>query len=522
MTGSGYSSTPCAAPAGRACRQVPDVSASADPNHGYLISVGTPDTGGAWARYGGTSASAPLWAALVAHFNSSAQCAAAGPIGYLNPALYRLGTGALRDVLSGDNVLAGSGYTGSSYAAGPGYDLATGLGTPNADVLGTALCAAVPESPAGTFKSTTPVRLLDTRNGTGAPAGAVPGYGEKTLKIAGTAGVPAAGVTSVVLNVTVTDTHSDGHLTVYPAGGARPDTSNLNWTTGTTIPNLVTVPLGAGGAVTFYNAASASHLIVDLAGYYTTATDGATYLPSGPTRVMDSRTGTGMPGTSAGQVPAYGERTLNVRGLAGAPTGVSAVVLNVTVTNPQSDGHLTVYPSGGTPTATSNLNWRKGQSIPNQVIAPLGADGSIKILNGSWSPADVIVDVFGYLVTGGAGASFHSTDPHRLLDSRYGVGTTKGAFASQSTRVLALDGARLSGARAVVLNVTVTDPKDDGHLTVWPTSPTVPNTSSLNWTAGQTIPNLVTVPVAADGTVSINNGSWNTVDVIVDVCGYYS
>ncbi|MFE6848118.1 hypothetical protein [Streptomyces sp. NPDC057686] len=82
--------------------------------------------------------------------------------------------------------------------------------------------------------------------------------------------------------------------------------------------------------------------------------------------------------------------------MSGIPAGVSAVALNVTVTNPREAGHLTVFPSGQTAPTTSNLNFTAGQTIANSVIVPVGADGKIDVRNGAWAGTDVIVDVVGY------------------------------------------------------------------------------------------------------------------------------
>ncbi|MFJ4680892.1 protease pro-enzyme activation domain-containing protein [Kitasatospora sp. NPDC088783] len=509
FSGQGYANL-CNAAAGRACRQVPDVSALADPNQGYLTLTHADSTTLYWDLMGGTSFSAPLWAAMTAHANADPKCAAAGPLGFLNPQLYKLGsTPGLYDPVTGNNVVSASGYTGPLYQAGTGYDLATGLGTPRADKLFAQLCAKLPGSPAGAFNAVVPTRLLDTRGG--APLAA---YGETAVQIAGSAGIPANGVTSVVLNVTVTDPTTDGHLTVYPSGGARPSTSNLNWTAGRTVPNLVTVPVGPDGKVRFYNGAwGQAQLIVDVQGYYGTA-GGSTYLPSGPTRALDTR-------SSGGALAAYATRTVT-SGQLSAPSGTKAVVLNVTATDTRTDGHLTAYPSGTTLPSTSNLNWTAGRTVANQVIVPLGADGSISVNNGSWGSAQVIVDVFGFLGANG-GASFHSTTPQRLFDSRVGQGTNSWPFGADEIRALNLDGdGRLAKAKAVVLNVTVTNPRVDGHLTLYPSGQSAPDTSNLNWSAGQTVPNMVTVPVGPDGRVMIKNGSWSFTDVIVDVFGYYS
>ncbi|MCX5211686.1 protease pro-enzyme activation domain-containing protein [Kitasatospora sp. NBC_00240] len=524
-TGPGYSGTSCTAAAGQACRQVPDVAALADGSNGYLIAVGVDAQGlQYWGRIAGTSGAAPVWAAVAAAANASLQCAAGGPLGFLNPALYRAkGGSGLLDVTTGNNAYIPSGYTGNLYQAGAGYDLATGLGAPNAAVLTDTLCAAAPESPAGTFKAVAPTRLLDTREAGGQTAGgAVGAYQTLSLKIAGRAGIPTQGLTGVVLNVTVTQPRADGHLTVYPSDKALPSTSNINWVKGTTIPNLVTVPVGADGSVKLYNGSwDAAHLIADVSGYYSsTAADGSTFTATGPTRILDTR----QSGDQTGGRPAspYQEIPVAIAGRPGLPAqGITAAVLNVTVTGTQSDGHLTAYPSGGARTTTSNLNWTTGQTIANQVIVPVGPDGKVVLLNDTWTSSHVIADIFGYFTAGTAGAQFHTTVPHRLMDTRTGIGTYQGPLEYHSVRNLPLDfGGRLSQSKAVVLNITVTGTLDDGHLEVYPYNGTT-TSSALNWSKGQTIANHVTVPVGGSGSIEIYNASLRA-EVIVDVLGYYS
>jgi subtilase family serine protease len=110
-------------------REVPDVSADADEDTGYVIFYD-----GSWGAIGGTSAAAPLWAAFTALADSSSACSA-GPVGLANPALYGA-SGDLTDITSGNNTY--DGVTG--FSAGGGYDLASGLGTPDAGSLAPALC----------------------------------------------------------------------------------------------------------------------------------------------------------------------------------------------------------------------------------------------------------------------------------------------------------------------------------------------------------------------------------------------
>lgn len=133
---SNSSRTPCGATAGGYCREVPDVSADADENTGYVVYVD-----GAWTAYGGTSAAAPLWAAFTALTNASSACGGT-PIGFANPALYSSAasgyTTDFSDITSGNDNLSGSGL----YPAGNAYDMASGLGTPIGSALSAALCAA--------------------------------------------------------------------------------------------------------------------------------------------------------------------------------------------------------------------------------------------------------------------------------------------------------------------------------------------------------------------------------------------
>lgn len=120
---------PSANPGGTVGRGVPDVAGDADPATGYEVLVD-----GETAAIGGTSAVAPLWAGLVTIANKTI----GQPVGYLNPVLYSLpkAAQAFRDITQGNNDIAG---TGDVYAAGPGWDPCTGLGSPIANRLIAAL-----------------------------------------------------------------------------------------------------------------------------------------------------------------------------------------------------------------------------------------------------------------------------------------------------------------------------------------------------------------------------------------------
>jgi hypothetical protein len=355
---------------------------------------------------------------------------------------------------------------------------------------------------ASTFHSTGPVRLLDTRDGTGLAAkatGAVPSGGTVPLLVDGASGLPKSGISAVVMNLTVTQGTQAGYLTAYPEGTAAPSSSNLNWTKGETIANQIVVPVGSDGEVDLANhSAGSAQVIADISGYFTADSSGAGFTATGPTRILDTRGAIGVPTKTA--VPVNGSVPLQVAGSDGLPAeGVSAVVLNVTATDTRSSGYLTAYPDGAASPEASNLNWNAGETIANHVVVPVGADGRIDLSTHDSGTADIVADVFGYFTAGG-GAAFHSTAPTRLLGL---AGTVVPADAT-----------------AVVLNVTATDTRTAGFLTVWPNGAKQPTASNLNWTAGETIPNLVTVPVL-NGKIDFSNHSSGTVDVVADVFGYY-
>lgn len=133
---SNSSGAPCNAPKGQYCREVPDVSANADPATGYAMyctvsNSGCPSTG--WITVGGTSAAAPFWAASATLINQYLLSQNKSILGYANPSLYAVFNAqqtAFHDVTSGNNLF---------YPAGTGYDMASGIGSPDVNALAQAL-----------------------------------------------------------------------------------------------------------------------------------------------------------------------------------------------------------------------------------------------------------------------------------------------------------------------------------------------------------------------------------------------
>jgi hypothetical protein len=88
------------------------------------------------------------------------------------------------------------------------------------------------------------------------------------VSVTGVGGVPASGVTAVVLNVTAVFPSSQTHITVWPAGTTMPVASSLNASPGWVVPNLVVAKVGANGKVSLYNNSGTVDLLADVVGYY--------------------------------------------------------------------------------------------------------------------------------------------------------------------------------------------------------------------------------------------------------------
>ena len=388
-------------------------------------------------------------------------------------------------------------------------------------------CEAPDATAPGTFVSLDPSRLLDTRVGNGAPKAPVAANESVALQVRGRGGVPASDVAAVVLNVTVSEPKAGGFVTVYPSGTSMPTASNLNFSAGQNIPNLVTVKVGDDGKIRLANnSAGTAHLIADVAGYYL---DGDPVVPGAfvsldPSRLLDTREGDGAP---KAPVAAYGTIPLKVTGIDQVPAvGVEAVVLNVTASQPTAGGFVTVYPAGTIMPTASNLNFSPGLNIPNLVTVKVGDGGKVNLTNNSAGTVQLIADVAGYYLAGQADepGAFVSLDPSRLLDTRAGVGAPKAPVAADATvglQVTGRGGVPVPPVAAVVVNVTVTEPATGGFVTVYPFGSSQPTASNLNFTGGQNIPNLVSVKVGTDGKINLRNNSAGNVHLIADVAGYF-
>lgn len=297
---------------------------------------------------------------------------------------------------------------------------------------------------------------------------------------------------------------------------------------GTCTVDLVTRPLEVGAefvALSIRDAEAKRLDTISVVALGTATPDGA-YTPlAQPRRFADTR---------SNNRPLTGGtfRDFQIGGVNGLPsTGISSVVLNITVVSPTANGYLTAYPSGTARPTASSLNFNKGWTGANLVTVRAGTggfNGKVRLL-ASAGYTHVLVDVVGYYrnaagtsSTPGAYGSFHAFEPYRLYDSRrsskvggYEIFDLSTDFGAVNPRI-----------KALAINVTAVAPEGSGYLTVWNgiNSVNVPVVSTLNFTAGRVVPNMTIVPAGRLNNLpafTVANGSSKKVHVVVDVVGVF-
>lgn len=385
-------------------------------------------------------------------------------------------------------------------------------------------------APLAGFHAISPQRLLDTRQTAasetaahqsppGGEPGAVAAGSPVQLDATGQAGVPEAGVSAVVVNVTAVGASRPMHVTIWPGDAPVPPTSSLNLTTGQTAANLVTTAVGPDGTIQLTNNTGTVDLVVDIVGWFDDgAVPGDRFNSIVPTRLLDTRDGTGG---VFGRVPAGLEVAFGVGGTSDIPPDATAAMVNLTADGATHESHITAWPAGEAMPGSSNLNFKPGETVPNLAALKLGDLGRVALANDSGG-VYAIADATGYY--GATGNRFVAVTATRVLDTRFGVGAPVGRVFGGTTIDVAIKnqpGLPPDGIAGVVVNVTAEGATSSTHVTVFPTGSSTPNSSNLNPRAGQTIANLVAVGVGPGGNISLRNNEGG-VHLLADVVGYYT
>ena len=378
---------------------------------------------------------------------------------------------------------------------------------------------AVPALTGSRYSAVGPVRVLDTRTGTGARAGVVRPGSLLDLTVAGVRGVPAD-ARAVVLNLTGLAPASPSDVRAYPSpvtSSPVPAVSHLSLTPGVTRANLVTVQVGRAGRVRLHNGAGSAHLQADLVGWYS-PTAASAFTAAAPVRLLDTRTGQGAPRASLGPGALL---DLPVR----APAGTTAVALTVTALGATRPTEVRAYPGGGDPAAvpgTSSLSVPGSAPVTNLVLAGLGPDGTVRLRNAA-GRVHLVADLVG--TYGPAGELFRPVTPRRVLDTRSRLGTgpaTPRRLGPGASVGVTVGGAttipRLAGS--AVLSLTGVAPSTRTDLRLVPGAPAAPpafaqlSVSPGGATAGQVIARL------SGGRTTVRNSA-GSIAVVADAVGWF-
>jgi hypothetical protein len=245
---------------------------------------------------------------------------------------------------------------------------------------------------------TSAVRALDTRSSIAhtslTTTGTVAADKTFTLQITGQNGIPST-ATAVAINLAAADATGTGYLQTYATGYAPTAATSLSFNSGNAIASLSgDVPIGTSGTITISVHASATAVLADISGYYTTSTTGQKFHTINPTRLVDTRSGIGG---STSPVAANSAYTLNSSitqhvTMATTPT----IAAMVTITGPTAGGNATVYPTSVGKPATSNINWGTSDTLANLTLTPTDTSGSITLYNDSTGTTDLVIDSSGY------------------------------------------------------------------------------------------------------------------------------
>jgi hypothetical protein len=191
-----------------------------------------------------------------------------------------------------------------------------------------------------------------------------------------------AGTTAVSAMLIAVEPSGAGYLSVFPCNGSRPNTSAVNYTAGKVVANNTIV--GVDGGMCVFSSA-ATNVVVDLTGTFSEG-EGAVWLPSTPTRVLDTRSsGAELPVASSVE---YAIPT--------PPTGVAVgAYANVTSVAPGHSGYLTTYACGGELPNASTVNYAAGEVIANGATVSVGSGTSCAY---TCHGGHIVIDLTGWWV----------------------------------------------------------------------------------------------------------------------------
>ncbi|RME28391.1 MAG: hypothetical protein D6806_02975, partial [Deltaproteobacteria bacterium] len=203
--------------------------------------------------------------------------------------------------------------------------------------------------------------------------------------------------------------------------------------------------------------------------------------------------------------------TYQVGGRDGIPSDAQAVLVRLTVVDPEEAGFITAYDAGDTTPNASVLNYAPGQTVGNTFLVKLGAEQKIAVF--THAATHLIIDVFGYTV---GSQAFHPQTPYRLLDTRDGAKP-----AANSTTCMTVAGVHgvPADAKAVSVVLTAVLPDSAGHMVAFAGGEPVPPIRTVSFGTEHARANWAIVPVGDDGKICVHTTA--PAHFVVDVTGFF-
>ena len=286
------------------------------------------------------------------------------------------------------------------------------------------------------------------------------------------------------------------------------------------VTNTAVVPLSSG-RMTIANVSSRGtvQVVVDVSGYYrsgsASAADPGVFHPlAAASRLVDTRTGAG--GNHKGALAAGRGMAPTIGGKSGVPVSAGAVAVTITVINPTRAGSIIAYRPDEPRQNFALTHFSAGQRASGFAVLRLSG-GRVDLVNTSTGSVDVIVDVAGWYNIGFA----QTANAFQTVVQSRAASTSAAASANVAVRAGGVGGVPLSGVAAVLATVHVAGPTRNGGLQAWKYGVARPgSTTVLQFKAGQTVSDVVLIPVSADGRFYLHNSSSGSTKIVVDIDGY--
>jgi hypothetical protein len=380
------------------------------------------------------------------------------------------------------------------------------------------VAASAPVTAAGTYHPVDPVRVLDTRTGTGLAGGQVTRFA-----VTSHGGIPD-GAAAVTINLTVLRPATAGSIAVFPGDTAWNGAASVSLLAGLNKQSMVTAKLGADGTLSVRNnIASTIQVIGDVAGYYTGGTPNApgAFQAIPFQRAFDTRPSNPLAPGSVTAMP--------IAGHGGVPaTGVAAVLANLTVLSPARAGSVSTWASDASWDGSASASFTAGRTEQDVLSVALGSDGTAMIRNNTGAPLQVVLDLIGYYLNGtptGYG-TYQPITPSRVFDTRgtrdepvtprYAVGVSA-AYDERTFNTPVPEW----GVPVAVVRFTVLTPAHAGSLSIYRGDRAWNGSASISFNAGASVQQQLTTTLGLDETFNVKYNGAGSVSVVADVLGYY-